>query len=60
MKSKATLIAALACLGAMVILGQAPTPQQGPGVQAAADARYADFIKTKCKVPPAPRGGADE
>jgi sugar lactone lactonase YvrE len=52
--------------------GQAPAPaaaaaplQQGPGVQAPNDARYADWVTMKCKMPPtiapprgAPAGGA--
>src|SRR5437867_958970 len=65
MKSKGMLITTLGCLGAMAILGQAPSPapqtpaapRQGPGVQAPQDARYAEFIATKCKTPPAGRGG---
>jgi sugar lactone lactonase YvrE len=31
--------------------------QQGPGVQSANDARYREFVNTKCKNPPQPRGG---
>jgi sugar lactone lactonase YvrE len=64
MKSKGILITALGCLGAMAVLGQTPTPpaaptppQQGPGVQAPADARYPEWIMSKCKMPPPPRGG---
>jgi gluconolactonase len=30
--------------------------QQGPGVQSANDARYREFVNTRCKNPPAPRG----
>jgi gluconolactonase len=65
MKSKA-LLTALGCLGAIAVLGQAPAPappaapaapQQGPGVQAPADARYAEFVASKCKTPPPTRGG---
>src|SRR5215470_10023597 len=59
MNSKGMILTAAGCLGAMVVLAQAPpaaTPQQGPGVQAPQDARYADAI-TKCKVPPPQRGG---
>src|SRR5262249_12871628 len=56
MNSKGIFLTAAGCLGAMVVLGQAPAPQQGPGVQAAQDARYADAI-AKCKVPPPQRGG---
>jgi sugar lactone lactonase YvrE len=61
MKWKEMLITALGCLGAMVALGQTPAPpaapQQGPGVQATQDARYPEWIATKCKNPPG-RGGA--
>jgi len=67
MKSKRMLLTTLGCLGAMAVLGQqAPVPpppaapaapQQGPGVQALQDARYAEFVASKCKNPPAPRGG---
>ena len=68
MKTRGMLLTALGCLGAMVVLGQASqapapapqaapaAPQQGPGVQAPSDARYAEFV-AKCKNPPAPRGG---
>jgi gluconolactonase len=61
MKSKGVLITSLICLGlmaAIIVLGQTPAPsQQGPGVQAPADARYPEWIATKCKTPPPPRGG---
>src|SRR5262245_3619953 len=63
MMSKGMLLTTLGCFGAIVVLGQAPppatpaAPQQGPGVQAPADARYAELIATKCKTPPAQRGG---
>lgn len=60
MMSKGMLLTTLGCFGAIVVLGQAPppaAPQQGPGVQAPADARYAEWVATKCKTPPAPRGG---
>ncbi len=71
MKASGLLIAAAGCFGAAVIVGQgqAPTqvpvppaaaaapPQQGPGVQSANDARYRDFVNSKCKNPPQPRGG---
>jgi len=56
MNSKGIFLTAAGCLGAIVALGQAPAPQQGPGVQAPQDARYADAI-AKCKVPPPQRGG---
>src|SRR5262245_2202836 len=56
MNSKGMFLTAAGCLGAIVVLGQAPAPQQGPGVQAPQDARYADAI-AKCKVPPPQRGG---
>jgi gluconolactonase len=66
-KSIGILFTALVCLGAIVVLGQAPAPapaagaaaapQQGPGVQAPADARYQDWVTKNCKVPPPPRGG---
>jgi sugar lactone lactonase YvrE len=65
MKSKGMLLTTLGCLGAIVVLGQAPAqqpaapaaPQQGPGVQAPQDARYAEFRATKCTPPPAAAGG---
>src|SRR6476469_9813107 len=60
MMSKGMLLTTLGCFGAIVALGQAPppaAPQQGPGVQAPADARYAEWVASKCKTPPAPRGG---
>src|SRR5262245_32168596 len=60
MKRKGILITAAGCLGAMAILGQTPAPappQQGPGVQAPADARYPEWVMSKCKMPPAPRAG---
>ena len=62
MMSKGMLLTTLGCFGAIVVLGQAPAPtapaapQQGPGVQAPADARYAEY-RAKCKTPPAQRGG---
>jgi sugar lactone lactonase YvrE len=72
MKSNALLISTLSCIGAAamtaVMLGQNPAPasapsnaaaaapQQGPGVQAANDARYRDWVTAQCKTPPAPRG----
>src|SRR5262249_19249127 len=66
MKSKGILLTTLGCFGAIAVLGQAPAtppaapaaaPQQGPGVQAPNDARYAEFVASKCKNPPAGRGG---
>ncbi|HET9215684.1 MAG TPA: SMP-30/gluconolactonase/LRE family protein [Terriglobia bacterium] len=57
MKSKGMLLTALGCLGAMTIFGQAPAPQQGPGVQAPQDSRYAEFRASKCTPPPAAAGG---
>ena len=64
MNSKGMLLTAAAgCFGAIVVMAQAPAPgtpappQQGPGVQAPADARYQDWIMKQCKVPPPPRGG---
>src|SRR5205823_3975528 len=59
---KAILTTAFGCLGAMAMVGQTPSPapaapQQGPGVQAAQDARYPEWIATKCKNPPPARGG---
>lgn len=57
MKSKAMLITGMGCLGAVIVLGQTPAPQQGPGVQAPADARYPEWVMSKCKTPPPPRGG---
>lgn len=58
MKSQALLAVIAGCLGTAVAFAQAPTAplRQGPGVQAANDARYADTI-AKCKVPP-PRPAA--
>jgi gluconolactonase len=63
MKSNGLLLTAAGCLGAIVVLGQTPAPttpaapQQGPGVQAPLDARYANLIASKCKTPPQPAGG---
>src|SRR5215475_15663292 len=58
MISKGMLLTAAGCLGAVAILGQTPAaPQTGPGVQALQDAKYPDFIATKCKTPPPQRGG---
>ncbi len=65
MKLKGILMTAMVGAGgmaAMVVFGQAPAaapaaPQQGPGVQAPADARYPEWVMTKCKTPPPPRGG---
>src|SRR5262249_22494124 len=66
MKSRGILFTVLICFIAMVVLGQTPPPtppaasatlQQGPGVQAPQDARYAEWVAMKCKNPPAPRGG---
>ncbi len=74
MKSRVMLtIAGAACFGTIVVMGQgqgqapgapaaAAPPQQGPGVQAPSDARYRDWVMTKCKNPPAaaaPRGGGN-
>lgn len=56
MKSRKLLVAMLGLLGGSVAFAQAPALRQGPGVQAAQDARYADTI-AKCKVPP-PRPAA--
>jgi len=58
MKSQLLLAVIAGCLGSAVALAQAPGAplRQGPGVQAANDARYADTI-AKCKVPP-PRPAA--
>src|SRR5262245_29397679 len=73
MNSKRMLMTAAGCLGAVALLAQAPAqapapggvppvpaaaaPQQGPGVQAAADSRYAEWVGSKCKTPPPTRGG---
>src|SRR5262245_55983337 len=63
MNTKGMLLTAVGCFGAIVVLAQAPAPgtpaapQQGPGVQAPADARYQEWVTTKCKNPPPPRGG---
>src|SRR5688572_15551672 len=65
MTSKGMLLTAVGCFGAIVVLAQAPAPapatpaapQQGPGVQAPADARYQEWVTSKCKTPPPPRGG---
>src|SRR5262245_22906403 len=64
MNTKGMMLTALGSIGAMVAFGQAPAPtpgapaapQSGPGVQAPADARYAEHV-AKCKNPPPPRGG---
>ncbi len=57
MKSSALLIAAFTLTASAAALAQAPAPgtRQGPGVQAAQDARYASVI-AQCKntKPPAP------
>lgn len=63
-------ITAVGCLGAITVLAQAPTPaqtpaapaapQQGTGVRATDDPRYAEWIASKCKTPlppPQARGG---
>jgi len=64
MKWTGMLLAVLCCLAAIVVVGQTPAPgtpaaapQSGPGVQAPADAKYQEWVTTKCKVPPPPRGG---
>jgi gluconolactonase len=57
MKSKGILLTAILLLATIAVVAQAPAPQQGPGVQALQDARYAEFVRTKCKVPPPQRGG---
>src|SRR5207247_615011 len=71
MKAIGLLITAAGCLGAIVVLGQGRGPaqapaapaanaaplQQGPGIQSANDARYREFVNSKCKNPPQPRGG---
>jgi len=61
MTLKGTLLLTLGGFGAIVVLGQAPAPapapQQGPGVQAPADARYQEFVMTKCKTPPGDHSG---
>jgi gluconolactonase len=61
MNSKTIFVATAGCLGAVMALGQAPAPApappQGPGVQAPADPKYQDWVMSKCKNPPAPRGG---
>jgi len=72
MKSKVLLMTiglASFCVIATLGQGQAPAPapaapaaaaaplQQGPGVQSANDARYREFVNSKCKNPPQPRGG---
>ena len=59
MNFKGWLALIAGCVGASVSMAQAPATaplRQGPGVQAAQDARYADTI-AKCKVPP-PRPAA--
>ena len=66
MKSR-FLVAGAGCIAAVVVLGQTPpqptaqapaAPQSGPGVQAPQDAKYQEWVMSKCKVPPAGRGGA--
>jgi gluconolactonase len=46
---------ALAVLGAVFVSGlaQAQAPQTGPGVQAPRDAKYAEYLASHCKNPPA-------
>jgi gluconolactonase len=59
MKSEALLALVAGGLGVSVSMAQVPASaplRQGPGVQAAQDARYADTL-AKCKVPP-PRPAA--
>src|SRR4029077_15840537 len=59
MRSKGIWIAALACLGAIVVTAQtpapAPAPQTGPGVQALNDSKYQAYVTANCKNPPPPR-----
>ena len=70
MKSKALLATATVTFICTIVVlgqGQAPAPgapavaaaplQQGPGIQAPNDARYREWVNSKCKNPPAPRGG---
>jgi gluconolactonase len=61
MQRKVFVSMAIVVLGVAVAFGQAPAPRQGPGVQAAQDARYPSVI-AQCKTPPpapaaAPAGG---
>jgi len=60
MRSTGILIAALSCLGAIVVTGQTPAPAQqtGPGVQAPSDSKFQAYVTANCKNPPAGRGGA--
>lgn len=61
MNSKKTLTIAAGLLVATIASAQAPAPaapQTGPGVQAASDSKYREFVDSKCKVPPPARGGA--
>ena len=57
MRLTGILIAALSCLGAIVVTGQTPAPagQTGPGVQAPSDSTYQAYVNANCKNPPAPR-----
>jgi sugar lactone lactonase YvrE len=58
MKSKGMYTIALGLLGAAAVFGQIRPPAgktSGPGVQAPADSREPDVLKT-CKVPPPPPG----
>ncbi len=61
MRSKGILIAALSCLGAIVVAGQTPAPapaaQTGPGVQALNDSKFQAYVTANCKNTPAPRTG---
>ena len=53
--------AVVALCGVVAVWGQILPPAgktQGPGVQAAADTREADYLKT-CKAQPQGRGGRD-
>ena len=59
MRSTGMWIAALACLGAIVVTAQTPAPapaaQTGPGVQALNDSKYQAYVTANCKNPPPPR-----
>ena len=58
MRSTGILIAALSCLGAIVVTGQTPAPpsQTGPDTSSS-DSKFQAYVTANCKNPPAGRGG---
>ena len=61
MRSTGIAIAALSCLGAIVVTAQTPPPvpaaQTGPGIQSPSDSKFAAFVAANCKTPVAGRAG---